>query len=99
VLFIGVSDTKLGTGAEGFGYLLTGLGVGGVLATVFVNRIASSSRLAVAITAGAVLYCLPTALLSVVLSSEAAFAMKILRGGARATRPTRCTWSSPSRSS
>ena len=82
VLFIGVSDTKLHTGAEGFGYLLTGLGVGGVLATVFVNRIAASSRLALAITAGAVLYCLPTALLAVIHSPELAFALQILRGGA-----------------
>lgn len=82
VLFVGVSDTKLGTGAEGFGYLLAGLGVGGVLAAVFVNRIASSSRLAVAITAGAVLYCLPTALLTVVHAPEAAFALQVLRGAA-----------------
>jgi CRP-like cAMP-binding protein/MFS family permease len=82
VLFIGVSDTKLDTGAEGFGYLLTGLGVGGVLATVFVNRIAASSRLAVAITAGAVVYCVPTALLTVIHSPETAFALQILRGAA-----------------
>jgi CRP-like cAMP-binding protein/MFS family permease len=82
VLFVGVSDTKLGTGPEGFGYLLTGLGVGGILATLWVNRIAASSRLAVAITAGAVLYCLPTALLTVVDSAEAAFALQVLRGGA-----------------
>jgi CRP-like cAMP-binding protein/predicted MFS family arabinose efflux permease len=82
VLFIAVSDTKLDTGAAGFGYLLTGLGVGGVLAAVFVNRIAASSRLAVAITAGAVLYCVPTALLTVIHSPEAAFALQILRGGA-----------------
>ena len=82
VLFIGVSDTKLDTGAEGFGYLLTGLGVGGVLATVFVNRIAASSRLAVAITVGAVVYCVPTALLTVIHSPETAFAVQIVRGGA-----------------
>jgi MFS family permease len=82
VLFISVSDTKLGTGAEGFGYLLTGLGVGGVLAMAFVNRIAASSRLAVAITVGAVLYCTPTALLTVIHSPELAFALQILRGGA-----------------
>jgi CRP-like cAMP-binding protein/MFS family permease len=82
VLFVGVSDAKLGTGPEGFGYLLTGLGVGGILATIWVNRIAASSRLAIAITAGAVLYCLPTALLTVVHAPEAAFAIEVLRGGA-----------------
>ena len=31
VLFVGVSAHKLGTGANGFGYLLAGLGIGGVL--------------------------------------------------------------------
>jgi MFS family permease len=82
VLFVGVSDTKLGTGPEGFGYLLTGLGVGGILATLCVNRIAASSRLAVAITAGAVVYCLPTALLTIVHAPEAAFAIQVLRGAA-----------------
>jgi MFS family permease len=82
VLFVGVSDTKLGTGPEGFGYLLTGLGVGGVLAAIWVNRIASSARLAIAITAGALLYCLPTALLTVIDTPGAAFALQILRGGA-----------------
>jgi CRP-like cAMP-binding protein len=56
--------------------------VGGVLAAVFVNRIAASSRLAVAITAGALLYCVPTALLTVIHSPELAFALQILRGGA-----------------
>jgi CRP-like cAMP-binding protein/predicted MFS family arabinose efflux permease len=82
VLFVGVSDTKLGTGPEGFGYLLTGLGVGGVLATLWVNRVAASSRLAVAITAGAVFYCVPTVLLIFVHSPEAAFAIQIVRGSA-----------------
>jgi CRP-like cAMP-binding protein len=77
-----VSDTKLGTGPEGFGYLLTGLGVGGILATLWVNRIAASSRLAIAITAGALLYCLPTALLTIVHAPEAAFAIQVVRGGA-----------------
>ena len=55
-----VSDEKLGTGAEGFGYLLAGLGVGGVLLAGTVNRLASSPRLARdhARRRG---YCLPTA--------------------------------------
>ena len=36
---------RLGTGPEGFGYLLAGLGVGGVLAAGAVNRLAGSRRL------------------------------------------------------
>jgi hypothetical protein len=82
VLFVGVSQDRLGTGSEGFGYLLTGLGVGGVLAAGFVNRLASSRKLALVITAGAVLYCAPTALLTVIHSPTLAFALQIVRGGA-----------------
>jgi hypothetical protein len=82
VLFIGVSDSRLGTGPEGFGYLLTGLGVGGVLATGFVNRLAASRKLALVITAGAVGYCVPTALLTVIHSPELAAALQVFRGAA-----------------
>jgi hypothetical protein len=32
VLFVDVSQSKLGTGGDGFAYLLVGLGIGGVLA-------------------------------------------------------------------
>ena len=31
VLFMGVSENKLGTGSHGFGYLMAGIGLGGVL--------------------------------------------------------------------
>jgi MFS family permease len=81
VLFIGASEDKLGTGTEGFGYLLAGLGVGGLLAAPLVDRLAASRRLAVIITLGVAGYCLPTALLTVIHSPELAFALQILRGG------------------
>ena len=38
VLFVAVSDEILGTGPEGYGYLLAGLGVGGILAAPLVTR-------------------------------------------------------------
>jgi CRP-like cAMP-binding protein len=82
VLFIGVSEDRLGTGSEGFGYLLAALGVGGVLAAGVVNGLASSRRLALVITAGAALYCLPTALLTVIHAPALAFALEVLRGAA-----------------
>jgi hypothetical protein len=82
VLFIGVSEDNLGLGPEGFGVLLAGLGVGGVLMAPAVNKLAGSDRLAVVITAGAVLYCVPTALLTVIHSPELAFALQVVRGGA-----------------
>jgi hypothetical protein len=80
VLFVGVSEHRLHTGSEGFGYLLAGLGVGGVLMAAAVNRIASSPRLAPIIIAGVAGYCLPTALLTVIHSPGLAFATEVVRG-------------------
>jgi hypothetical protein len=82
VLFVGVSQERLGTGPDGWGYLLAGLGVGGVAAAALVNHVASSRRLALIITAGAVLYCAPTALLTLIHSPGLAFALQIVRGAA-----------------
>jgi MFS family permease len=82
VLFIGVSDQRLGTGPDGFGYLMAGLGLGGIAMAAAVNKLASSTRLALVITAGAVLYCLPTALMTLVHSPVLAFGVQIVRGAA-----------------
>ena len=81
VLFVGVSEHRLATGSEGFGYLLAGLGVGGVLMAAAVHRLAASRRLAPIILAGVAGYCLPTALLTVITSPALAFVVEILRGG------------------
>ena len=45
VLFVVVSEDVLGTGAEGYGDLLTGLGVGGVAAASLVTRLERLPRL------------------------------------------------------
>jgi predicted MFS family arabinose efflux permease len=81
VLLVGVSEEKLGTGPDGFGYLLAGLGLGGVLMAAAVNRLAESRRLATIILAGAAFYCLPTALLTVIHSPAIAFLLEVVRGG------------------
>ena len=80
VLFVAVSEHRLGTGQEGFGYLLAGLGIGGVLMAAAINRLAASRRLAPIIIAGVVGYTLPTALLALTHSPGLAFALQILRG-------------------
>lgn len=80
VLFVGVAEHRLGTGSEGFGYLLAGLGVGGILMAAAVNRIAGSRRLAPIIIAGVAGYCLPTALLTTIHSPGVAFGLEIVRG-------------------
>jgi CRP-like cAMP-binding protein len=81
VLFVSVSNAQLGTGPQGFGYLLAGLGVGGVLMALVVNRLASSRRLALIITGGMAVYCLPTVLFVAVHAPGLAFVLEIVRGG------------------
>jgi MFS family permease len=82
VLFVGVSQHRLGTGAQGFGYLLAGLGVGGVLGAGLVNQAAGSRRLGVIILAGTLGYSLPIALLAVIHAPALAFLVQVFRGGA-----------------
>jgi MFS family permease len=80
VLFIAVSDHRLGTGPQGFGYLLAGIGVGGILVAAAVDRLAGSRGLAPIIIAGTLGYCLPTALLTVIHSPALAFGVQVFRG-------------------
>jgi MFS family permease len=82
ILFVGASQYRLGTGSEGFGYLLAGLGIGGVLMAPFVDRLSRLPRLGPVILTGMVLYALPTAVLAVTHSPGLAFAVQILRGAA-----------------
>ncbi|MDQ1699186.1 MAG: hypothetical protein QOG34_1049 [Frankiaceae bacterium] len=79
VLFLFVSKDRLGTGPN-YGYLLVALGVGGVIAAVFVNRLAALPRLSLVLSAGMVGYAAPTALLVVVHSPSVAFGIEIVRG-------------------
>jgi hypothetical protein len=80
VLFVGVSHEKLDAGAQGFGYLLAGLGIGGILMAGAVDRISRSRRLAPIILAGVAGYTLPTALLVVIHSVAVAVPLEIIRG-------------------
>lgn len=81
VLFVTVSARRLGTGTNGFGYLLVALGVGGVLMAGAVDRAAGSPRLGTIILAGALGFALPTALLNAIHSPVLAFVMEVFRGG------------------
>jgi hypothetical protein len=82
VLFVAVSAHRLGTGARGYGYLLAGLGVGGIVMAGAVDRLAHHSRLALIIFGGTAGYCLPLALLAVIYDPALAFVVQILRGAA-----------------
>jgi hypothetical protein len=81
VLLVGVSEHRLGTGSEGFGYLLGSIGVGGVLMAGAVNRLAGSRRLAPIIIGGVAGYSVPTALLTATHSPAVAVVVEIVRGG------------------
>jgi MFS family permease len=82
VLFVAVSQQRLGTGSQGFGYLLAGLGIGGILMAPWVDRIGKSPNLAPIILAGISLYCLPTAVLMFTHSATLVFVIQIIRGAA-----------------
>lgn len=80
VLFVAASDEILGTGPDGYGYLMAGLGVGGVLAAPLVTRMDGWPSLGPVIIAGMAVYCLPTLVLLVTTSPEVAFGAQVLRG-------------------
>lgn len=80
VLFVYVSKDKLGTGTDGYGYLLVGLGVGGVIAAGVVNRLAALPRLSVILSLGMVGFAAPTLLLLWVHQPSLAFAVQVVRG-------------------
>jgi len=80
VLFVVIGDKLLGTGSSGYGYLLAGLGAGGILAAAGMNRIAASPRLGTFIALGMLLYCLPTALITVVHAPAAVVSFQLVRG-------------------
>ncbi|HVA73092.1 MAG TPA: MFS transporter [Acidimicrobiales bacterium] len=80
VLFVPISTEQLHTGSSGYGYLLAGLGVGGVVGAGLVNRLARNPRLAPAIIGGITVYCLPTAFLVFVHQPGVAFVLQVVRG-------------------
>lgn len=80
VLFIPISAVQLHTGASGYGYLLAGLGVGGIAGAAIVNRLAARPRLALVILGGMAVYCLPTAALIFVHQPAVGFALQVVRG-------------------
>lgn len=80
VLFVPISKLQLGTGAQGYGYLLAGCGLGGLLVAAWIDRVAGSPRLGAWIMGGLIVYCLPTSALIFVHSPGVAFVIEIVRG-------------------
>ena len=80
VQFVLLSNQRLHTGTNGYGYLLAGLGVGGVAAAGLVNRISAWPRLGTVILVGISAYCVPSLLFLGVHSPVAAFVIEVVRG-------------------
>jgi MFS family permease len=80
VLFVLVSKEVLATGSGGYGYLLTGLGLGGILAVGLSNRLSSRPRLAYIIWGGFAAYTVPTAAYLVVDDPMVGFVLQVVRG-------------------
>lgn len=80
VMFVVLSEDLLGTGAEGMGYLLAGLGVGGILAAPLVTRLERLPRLGTVILVGMAVYCLPTLAFLVTDEPGVGFAAQVARG-------------------
>jgi CRP-like cAMP-binding protein len=80
VLLVVLADERLGLGPDGFGALLAGIGVGGVLISLVVNRLAGSPRLATIISLALIVLTLPTALLVIVDDPVIAVGLQVVRG-------------------
>jgi CRP-like cAMP-binding protein len=80
VQFVVLSRDLLGTGPDGYGYLLVGLGIGGVLAAPVVVRLERLPRLSFVILGGMAAYCLPTLAFLTVDNPTAGAALQVIRG-------------------
>jgi MFS family permease len=80
VVLVAAADQRLGLGPDGFGLLLGGLGVGGVLMAPFVERASATARLSAILTAGMAAYCLPTLVVALTRSAELGVAAQVIRG-------------------
>jgi CRP-like cAMP-binding protein len=80
VLFVVLSRDVLGTGAEGYGYLFAGLGVGGVLGAGLVTRLERHRQLSLVILLGIAVYCIPTLLFLAVGDPVVGFVVQAVRG-------------------
>jgi MFS family permease len=79
VLYVRISD-QLGTGADGYGSLLAGASLGGVISAGVANRLSRSRRLAPVILGGIAFQAVPFALTAFVHSPPFGFGLQILSG-------------------
>ena len=79
VLYV-VWSGRLGTGTEGYGYLLAALGVGGLVMAPFLNTLSARPRLGLVISIAMIVYALPDILMPPVHQPLVAFLIVVTRG-------------------
>ncbi|MEY2424129.1 MAG: hypothetical protein QOI95_4196 [Acidimicrobiaceae bacterium] len=79
VLYVPISE-QLGTGTNGFGYLLAGSALGGVVAAGLANRLSASRRLAPIIVAGIACQAVPFGLTAFVHTPVLGFGLQVVAG-------------------
>lgn len=80
VLYVPISQ-QLGTGSDGYSYLLVGQALGGVLVASLVDRLTRSGRLAPVIVGGMWVLALPTALTVFAHTPPVGFLLQVVAGG------------------
>jgi MFS family permease len=81
VLLVLLSEQQLGTGAEGYGYLLAALGLGGVLAAGLTGRLSAHPRASTPLTIALLAMGLPLAGLAAVHQPAVAVLVLVVQGG------------------
>jgi MFS family permease len=80
VLFVAVAEQRLGLGSEGLGWLLAGLGLGGLAAAPLIGRLADTSRPGAVLLAATLALGLPLASLALLRSAPVAVALLAVEG-------------------
>ena len=82
VLYVLVSDERLGLGAEGYGYLLAAMGVGGIVAAPLSARAGDSARAGRWLLGSGLLVGLPMVIVSFVAIPAVVFPLAVVEGAA-----------------
>jgi len=80
VIYVPLSE-RLGTGSNGYSYLIAAMSLGGVLLATLANRFSASSRLAPLILVGMLMLALPFAATAGVHRVWLAFVLQLVAGG------------------
>jgi MFS family permease len=80
VVFAPLSDHRLGTGVDGYSYLLAGAALGGVLAAPLANRFSASTILAPVIVISITVEAVPFALTNLTHTPAVAFVLQVISG-------------------